>query len=496
MRVSWIVTSWFGNVRARRTVKNSILETLLLSLVVSLFLPCSAYGAERETPLDVYVQKPDSHYHYTLAGQSRLDHATVFHIHMVSQMWRTPDEVLQPEWVHWLEVYVPDKVVGSTGLLFISGGVVRNTPPETNTVLEEIAVETNSVVAELRDVPNEPLTFVGDPHGKRTEDQIIAYTWRKYIQTGDATWPLRLPMTKAAVRAMDTVTSFMASPDGGKRTVDRFVLAGASKRGWTVWTTAAVDRRVCAIVPMVIDVLNVIPSFEHHYRSYGFWSQAVESYKQEGLMDELHSTAYRNLMAIEDPYSYRARFTMPKLLIMASGDQFFLPDSSQFYFDKLPGEKHLLYEPNTDHSLRASTAQEDLEAFYLSVLRGTPRPQLTSHLEGGMKLHVHIDGRPIKVTFWQAKNPAHRDFRLESIGAAYHATELKPSEAGNYNLSVDVPQQGWTAFYVESDFPGDGDKPLRFTTQVYVLPKKEPYRFPKHGETLLESQASSAEGHR
>ena len=38
---------------------------------------------------------------------------------------------------------------------------------------------------------------------------------------------------------------------------------------------------------------------------------------------------------------------MPKFMLNASGDQFFLPDSSQFYFDDLRGEKHLRYVPNT-----------------------------------------------------------------------------------------------------------------------------------------------------
>jgi len=66
----------------------------------------------------------------------------------------------------------------------------------------------------------------------------------------------RLPMTKSAVRAMDTVTAFLGSSrevtSGG-----RFVVAGGSKRGWTTWTTAAVDKRVVGIIPIVIDVLNI-----------------------------------------------------------------------------------------------------------------------------------------------------------------------------------------------------------------------------------------------
>src|SRR5437868_14036150 len=116
-------------------------------------------------------------------------------------------------------------------------------------MLASIATTTNSVVSELRDVPNQPLRFAGDPYGPREEDEIIAYTWRKFIDTGDATWPLRLPMTKATVRSMDTETSFLGTVEPSRVQLDDFVVAGESKRGWTTWTTAAVDRRVVAIVP-------------------------------------------------------------------------------------------------------------------------------------------------------------------------------------------------------------------------------------------------------
>ena len=107
------------------------------------------------------------------------------------------------------------------------------------------------------------------------------------------------------------------------------------------------DTRVVAIVPAVIDMLNVEPSFVHHWRAYGAWSDAVKDYVEHGIMDWMGTPQFRALMKIEEPYEYRDRLTMPKFLLNASGDQFFLPDSSQFYFDDLRGEKHLRYVPNT-----------------------------------------------------------------------------------------------------------------------------------------------------
>ena len=64
-------------------------------------------------------------------------------------------------------------------------------------------------------VPNQPLTFAGETRG-RTEDAMIAYTWDKFLNGGDDNWPARLPMTKSAVRAMDTTTAFCATEQGGK----------------------------------------------------------------------------------------------------------------------------------------------------------------------------------------------------------------------------------------------------------------------------------------
>ena len=184
------------------------------------------------------------------------------------------------------------------------------------------------------------------------EDGIIAYTWMKYMKTGDETWPLRLPMTKAAVRAMDTITAVMATPEAGAVKVEKFVVSGGSKRGWTTWTTAAVDKRVVAIVPASIDLLNLEKSFDHHFRVYGFFAPAVKDYVEAGVMDWTGTPEYRKLLEIEEPYSYRERLTMPKFMIQAAGDQFFLPDSSRFYFDDLKGEKYLRYIPNTDHGLK------------------------------------------------------------------------------------------------------------------------------------------------
>ena len=58
---------------------------------------------------------------------------------------------------------------------------------------------------------------------------------------------------------------------------------------------------------------------------------------------------YKRLMKFVEPYEFRERFTMPKFLINACGDQFFAGLWKFYYHDH--GQKHLRYVLNTGHSL-------------------------------------------------------------------------------------------------------------------------------------------------
>lgn len=432
-------------------------------------------GEHPQTALDRYVAKEDPTYAWKAVKQTAGKGYTSYAVHLTSQTWRASDEVDRTVWEHWLLVVKPDNVESDVGFLFITGGSNNDRdPPNPDAMLVQMALETGTVTAELKQVPNQPLIFGGDGK-KRVEDDLIGYTWDKFLTTGDETWPARLPMVKSAVRAMDTVQALMASPEGGAVKVDRFVVAGGSKRGWTTWCVAAVDPRVAAIVPIVIDVLNVKTSMDHHYAAYGFWAPAVGDYVRHKLTDRSDTPEYAKLMEIEDPYTYRARFTMPKLVLNATGDEFFLPDSSQFYFDDLPGEKHLRYVPNGNHSLRDTDARESLAAFYESIVRGTKRPEFTWKLADDGSIQVHASTPPKEVLLWQANNPKARDFRVDSIGRSYQSTPLEGDGQGNYVGRVDEPSQGFTAFFVELTFDIGGKHPLKLSTPVRVLPDKLPH---------------------
>jgi PhoPQ-activated pathogenicity-related protein len=457
-------------------IKLFVTPLLLLALAALTAPAQSPAPANDLTALDRYVAAPDPSYKYELVNKTAGKGYTTYVLKMTSQTWRSASEVDRQVWWHWMILVKPDEVKSAKSLLYISGSNNNSSAPrDADQSIVQIATSTKSVVTELRMVPNQPLTF-SDDRKPRVEDEMIAYTWDKYLKTGDEMWPARLPMTKAAVRAMDTVTAFCGSADGGGVKIDGFVVAGGSKRGWTTWTTAAVDKRVVAIVPIVIDLLNVIPSFRHHLAVYGYYAPAVGDYEEMGIMKWQDTPQYRALMKIVEPYEYRHRMTMPKFIINATGDQFFVPDSWQFYWNDLPGVKYLRYVPNAEHSLRGSDAWMTLLACYNAVLTGAELPQFEWKIEKDGTIRVQTKSKPSEVKLWQATNPGARDFRLTSIGPRWKSSALADNGDGTYTAKVAPPQRGWTAYMVELTFTSRlALAPFKFTTGVKVVPDVAPF---------------------
>ena len=469
-------------------IQLTFLSVCATTLMLLSALPAAAdypYARETKNPtaLDRYVAKPDANYHWELARTEKKAGLTAYTLDLTSQQWRSSAEVDRPVWKHWLTISVPDTVAHPTGLLFIEGGDNRAkaSPPTTGDKLDRLALKTQTVTATLRMVPNQSLVFSDMKFWGRREDALIAYTWDKFYRTGDEEWPARLPMTKAAVRAMDAIQEFCKSEVAGQKTVNDFVVIGGSKRGWATWTTAIVDTRVRAIVPCVIELLNLVPSFKHHYAVYGGWSPAIGDYAALHILDWLETPENEAMMRIIDPYYYLDRLAdMPKFTINAGNDQFFVPDAPRFYWDDLQAPKWNRCIPNVGHGLDRTEVDKSLTAFYQSLLENAPIPTYTySFEEDGtivVKLTPAAHGEiipPSAVKLWQAHNPNARDFRGET--ATYTASPLTPTTPDTYRATIKAPEKGWSSFFVELTFPGPNpDTPFTFTTRARILPDTYP----------------------
>lgn len=443
-------------------MKNIILLCLLSLTAVS------AQGltlqAVAEKPLADYVAKVDSNYHWVEHRRSSLENVSFAELKLTSQKWR--DIV----WKHKLYIVIPKNVKPSTqhGLLFIGGGRWKQeyeNPeddfklPKKADVFASIAELLATPVAILLHVPHQPI-FDG-----KIEDEIIAYTFENYLNTHDPEWPLLLPMVKSAVRAMDAAVEY--ADQKWDLQIKSFTVAGASKRGWTTWLTGAVDKRVTAIAPMVIDILNMGPQLEHQKRVWGDVSYKISDYSERDIFRQLATKAGRTLQEVVDPYHYRHDLKQPKLVIISTNDHYWPLDALNLYWNDLVGPKYILYLPGNRHRLKDYfRVVGSVNALHQHVANGKVLPQLSwkfANGDGSLSLKVESDIPPSKIVAWVASS-ATRDFREAQWTS--HPTQNKGSV---YFYDLILPEAGYSAIFGEAVFDEDSDNPYFLSTNVNIV---------------------------
>lgn len=460
----WVFDRWEGDMAGKPNPYRFWLTSDRTASAI--FRPITSSSS---TALVEYVGKYDPTTSATLIDSDIHFGWNGYEMSLNSQTWRSSTEVDRPLWQHDLTMAVP-WFSGDDCIMLINGGSNPLKYPSPDSTIALVCIALGVKYAQLDQVPNQPLYFTDEVNNKRTEDEILAYSLDKALVTGDYEWPVHCAMTKAAVKAMDAIQQQI-------KMVDEFMILGASKRGWATWLTAAIDPRVESILPIVIDVLNFPDQVAHHWESYGTYSSAVQDYVDFDLFCRVHSDPLApDLLNIVDPYSYLGNFTMPKLIVNASGDQFFLPDSSRYYYHDLPNQEQTLlrYYPNADHSMEPLL--EDFEAM-LGLLQtaynmqdGVPNPQYSWYVDMDGAIVMQTSDGPDEVRLWQATNPDGRDFRLETIGPAYTSSILSDLGGGNYVGYCPPPAQGWTAYFIELKFGAQ-----YFTTEIVVNPDTEPF---------------------
>jgi PhoPQ-activated pathogenicity-related protein len=451
------------------------LRSLLLAALAALFggiwqIDGQPLGAAETTsgPLAEYVRQPDASYQWKKVGEGTVGSARYTELLLTSQKWR---DIL---WKHQLFVIVPKHLDPKArhAVLMISGGQwtpkleepgPHAEPTGELDLLAVLASRLHEPVALLSQVPFQPLF-------NRSEDALIAYTFDKYLETGDSTWPLLLPMVKSAVRGMDAVQAFAKQESSLQ--IEKFTMAGISKRGWTTWLAGAVDRRVAGIVPIVIDVLNMKPHAQLEMESFGHFSEQVNDYTQYHLQERMNTPRGQALRQIVDPFSYLTSLTMPKLLMMGTNDPYWPLESANLYWHDLPGEKYLLYVPNEGHGLRGVTQLADLLAFEEHVAKGKALPKLEwqfAREAGTLHLSVKSDVRPQSLLAWTSKAKT-RDFR----GSTWNSQPISERD-GTYKFDLAVPEQGFAALFAMVTFT-NGILPYYLSTTVRIVGNAEKKR--------------------
>lgn len=358
-------------------------------------------------------------------------------------------------WEHTLQLFLPERAPAAQALLCVTGdGPVGGESYPFRLAAERL----RAPVAVLYNVPNQPL------FDELREDGLIAFTFDRFLETGDASWPLLVPMVESAARAMDLVQESTRRELG--EAVRAFVVTGASKRGWTTWLTAVRDPRVAAIAPMVFDNLCFPRQMKRQRELWGNFSAEIDDYTERDLQSKMDTERGRQLVQMVDPWCHREALLLPKLLIHGSNDPYWGTDATRLYWHDLQGPKYVLTVPNAGHSIAdGERVLGTLAAFFRHVGRGERLPDLQfehARRNGRALLRIRPSEPAASAHCWSAQSD-NLDFRPVPWSA-----EPIPERNGEFVAELPVPAEGGVALFGEVEFAGpDGRFTLSTTTAVY-----------------------------
>jgi PhoPQ-activated pathogenicity-related protein len=410
--------------------------------------------------LKSYVERPEPASSWTETSRMARGGCEIRVMKLVSQEWEGI------KWEHDLVIFHPvDTPFAGKVFLLNSGGKAN----EGNFIYgTTLANQIKAPVAVLLGIPNQPL-FDG-----KKEDALIAETFVRYLATKDPAWPLLFPMVKSLVKAMDAIQDVMKKE--WKEDAKGFIVSGASKRGWTTWLTAASDSRVCAIAPMVIDTLNMSAQLPHQLAMYGKLSDSIRDYTERGLVPMKDTPEEKQMWGWVDPFTYKDKYTMPKLVVLGTNDPYWSTDSLNLYWDALPAQKWISYTPNAGHNLIPAggpkipaRALGTVAAFTRCQITGKPFPTVTwkhdDAADGKLRLAITGSPAPLKIQLWQA-NHTGTDFRT----ATWTSHEV-PVKDGGAEMLVDKPATGCMAFFADAGYEIDSI-PCTLCTQMRIVKDK------------------------
>ena len=398
---------------------------------------------------------------------------------MISQSWSPAGLVSPAAWKENVTIAIPPHPKSTIALIAV------DIPDAT---LLDVVNKTNTIVISLQTIPSRDLVYQND-NKPLEEDDSIARTWKLYMAdpSNREQLPLHVPMAASISQSIR-----LAKAELIKWNINKFIVTGASKRAWASWLSAVSDPDVEAIVPFVIDVLDTRKVMANIYHSYGGnWPIAFAPYYNQGIDKDTLTPDFAKLMKIEDPLqymgtAYQARLAIPKYIVNASGDDFFVPDNTRFYYDKLPGVNSLRIVPNTGHMGIMGFIDQALVPFINRIQDHRPLPKVITapyRQDQSNQLDVRFSEKPVKLLRWTATNPAARDFRF-ACGIKYIPTALELSPDNSTKMPLAYSGPGWQASYVEATF-SDG---YIATSQVYITPDdKYPTTAPPAGDAACQT---------
>ena len=422
-------------------------------------LASQAGGQPPPAMIPEYIHAPDSTFTWSLTQRVDSPQGTFLALFLQSQTWRTLP------WKHRLYVFFPTSSSSQTAFLTLQMGFDAD---KAQAALQQVAQVTGVPCAILCDIPNQPL------FDDRQEEELLNYTFERFLATKDATWPLLLPMAKATIRAMDVLQA--ASQRHHLPSLKTFVVAGHSKRAHTAWLTAAFDSRVAGLIAQGFNTLHSAAQIPHYFATYGELDQSALAAKQ--VIDQIDTPAGKQLLEMVDAYTYRQRLTMPKLVIVGTNDDYTPVDALDLYWPGLSGSKSVLSLPNTGHVGANSDPRlyPTAYAFIQRVAQGKPMPIVESTLlptPQGSRLVLTLKDSAVSARVWIAHAPTldFREAQWEMKPVSLVNSSVYPKDSlvrRHYRIDLESPSSGNQAIIAEVEFSYPGQQ-FWLSTVPYVV---------------------------
>ena len=173
-----------------------------------------------------------------------------------------------------------------------------------------------------------------------------------------------------------------------------------------------------------------------------------------------------------DPYSYREKLTMPKMLFMGTNDPYWPVDAVKNYIDSIPGDNHICYIPNAAHDLGDKTqAFITLSAFLGTTVTNGKSPVCNyTVVEKNDSIFLTVYATPellVDALLWSSASED-QDFRDEK----WNNKKLDKAKIAQFTVGIGKPESGFKAFYIDLKYKAVFGEDYTQSTRMFVTNDK------------------------